>query len=295
MAAPVRAGDGGARADRGGVWRTAAGSAAVRAALSAAVHVVRIEVVDRVGSTQDAARVLAETGAAAGTLVIAERQESGRGRSGRGWDDDVRPGASLAATLVAEPPGTASLVPHAAGLGVLDALGAWPHVVAALKWPNDVVVRAGGMARKLAGILVERSEVDGRDLLLIGIGLNVDRRHVPDLVDRTAVADVAGTDVDLARLLAGLVAGLDAALRLLSTSTADLLARYRSRCDTVDREVLVTLPDGRSLRGRAEVDALGRLRLATERGPVVVIAGTVRDVVSSVPPTDVADAGADRA
>ena len=39
----------------------------------------------RVSSTNDAARTLADGGAPHGTLVLAEEQTAGRGRSGRAW------------------------------------------------------------------------------------------------------------------------------------------------------------------------------------------------------------------
>jgi BirA family biotin operon repressor/biotin-[acetyl-CoA-carboxylase] ligase len=270
--------DGGWSGDDG-AWRAAAGSGDVRAAVAAAAVVSAVEVVGAVPSTQDVARTRARDGAPTGTLVVAERQLAGRGRVGRGWDDDARPGASLAATLVLDPPRAAALVPHAAGLAVLAALADWPAVPARLKWPNDVVVRGPEGPRKLAGILVERVDL-GRDLLLVGIGVNVDRRHLPPEADRAGVADLAGGDVDPARLLAGLVRGLDDAVRLLDHGAEVLLARYRAGCDTVGRDVRVTLPDGAALVGRADVDAAGRLVVATPDGPRAVIAGTVRDAPS---------------
>jgi BirA family biotin operon repressor/biotin-[acetyl-CoA-carboxylase] ligase len=244
-------------------------------------RVTAVRIVGRVGSTQDVARELAAAGAADGTLVVAERQESGRGRAGRAWDDEARPGASLAATLVVAPPGEPSLVPHAAGIAVLRALAPWPVIPAALKWPNDVVVRVDGTARKIAGILVERVADGSGDRLLVGIGINVDRRGLEEMADRTGVADLAGVDVAPSRLLAALVVGLDEALGLLDASPSGLLRRYRSRCDTVDREVEVTLPDGAILRGRGRIDDAGRLELATSEGQRTVIAGTVRDVVTA--------------
>ncbi len=265
-------------------WAAAAADRVVRSALAATSVVTVLEVVGEVGSTQDVARTGAAGPAPAlsvGTLVLAERQTAGRGRIGRAWDDDARPGASLAATLLLAPPSGAGLVPHAVGLAVAEAVGPWLGGRAVLKWPNDVVVRGpDGAARKVAGILVERLEAfgdDGSTLLLVGIGLNVDRRHLPPEHDRAGVADLAGADVDRAELLARLVRGLDVALGLLAADPVGLVARYRPRSDTRGRAVRVTLPDGTDLRGRAEVDDDGRLILATVSGPRTVVAGTVRD------------------
>ena len=266
-----------------GTWGTAAATAEVRAALDGAEHVRGLEVVDEVPSTQDVARARAADGAPSGTLLVAERQTAGRGRRGRTWDDDVRPGASLAATLVLDPPDAAHLVPHAVGLAVLDAIAPWLAPRALLKWPNDLVVRTDAGPRKIAGLLVEREDglgSAGRTVLLAGVGVNVDRRHLPPADDRAGLADLAAMDVAPAALLAGLVAGLDAALALLARGPQALIDRYRSASDTCGREVDVALPDGATVRGRADVDDAGRLVVTSVLGRHTVLAGTVRDAAS---------------
>lgn len=267
-----------------GTWRRAAGAPDVRAVLAACQHVRAVEVVGAIGSTQDAARTRAADGAASGTLVVAERQTAGRGRVGRTWEDDVRPGASFAATLVLETPDHGTLVPHVLGLAVRDAVAPWLGPRAALKWPNDVVVRVDGAPRKLAGLLVERETDLGpglRTVLLAGIGVNLDRRHLPPAADRAGVADLAGADVPADGFLAGLLAGLDAALALLARGPAAALDRYRAASDTCGRTVEVVLVDGSVLRGRADVDDEGRLVVVSTLGRHTVLAGTVRDAAAA--------------
>jgi BirA family biotin operon repressor/biotin-[acetyl-CoA-carboxylase] ligase len=266
-----------------GVWALASDSDVVRAALAGAAHVRRLEVVGEVPSTQDVARTLAGDGTPTGTLVISERQTAGRGRRGRRWVDDGRPGASLAATLVLEAPDDAHLVPHAIGLAVLDTVAPWLAGRAALKWPNDVVVRTGGAPLKVAGLLVEREDglgAAGRTVLLAGIGLNVDRRHLPRADDRAGLADLAGADVAPPTLLSGLLRGLDGALALLAREPLALIERYRGASDTRGREVDVITPDGAGVRGRADIDDAGRLVVTSVLGRHTVVAGTVRDAAS---------------
>lgn len=272
--------DGGGGDAGSGAWSAAAAAPEVATAVAAAAHVRDVEVVGTVGSTQDVARARAASGAPGGTLIVAERQTAGRGRLGRVWDDDGRPGASLAATLLLDLGDGAPLVPHALGLAVLDAVAPWLGDRAALKWPNDVVVRLDGRPRKVAGLLVERVDdagPDGRTVLLAGLGVNVDRRHLPSLDDRAGVADLAGVDVAAAPLLAGLVRGIDAALALLAAGSVALLTRYRTVSDTLGRRVDVLLPDGAALRGEADVDDDGRLVVVSVLGRHTVLAGTVRD------------------
>ena len=55
------------------------------AAIAARCGVPRVVLYDTVTSTLDLAHPLARDGAPEGTLILAERQTAGRGRSGRAW------------------------------------------------------------------------------------------------------------------------------------------------------------------------------------------------------------------
>jgi BirA family biotin operon repressor/biotin-[acetyl-CoA-carboxylase] ligase len=104
--------------------------------------------------------------------ISADRQLSGRGRSGRIWTS--APGnlfASVVATLDCQPAvaGQLSLV---AGVAVIDAIRRAGDVPGLrLKWPNDILV---GMA-KAGGILVESTSQPERPatVAVIGVGLNL--------------------------------------------------------------------------------------------------------------------------
>ena len=273
-----------------GTWRAAATGPAVRAALARAGLLCAVHVVDEAGSTQDVGRALAAADAPDGTVVVAERQTAGRGRRGRRWEDDPR-GGGLALTLVLDVAtvGTGvGLVPHALGVAVRDACAT--HVTVpgtlGLKWPNDVVVRRdpSEVARKLAGVLVERERVSGaapREVLLCGIGLNVAYSgEVPaDRVDLASIGeDLPGRDA----LLAALVVALDRSLALLARSPGALVARYRDACETIGRAVVVdgagTGPSAASTPGTAVgIDDEGRLLVSHDGMVRAILSGTVRD------------------
>ena len=123
-----------------------------------------------VGSTMDEARSLAAAGAGHGTIVVAERQDAGRGRSGRVW---ASPPGNLHATVILRPGVEAQHAPQlgfVVAVAVAQAVDRLAGPSTALKWPNDIM-RDGA---KLAGILMERID-DGA--VLAGIGMNV--RHHP--------------------------------------------------------------------------------------------------------------------
>ncbi len=138
---------------------------------------------ETIDSTNNAARKLAENGAAAGTLVVAEEQRSGKGRRGRSWV--MEPGSAIAMSLIVRPqvhPSCASMMTLVMGMAVAAACCSYCGVQAGIKWPNDVVVDG----KKVCGILTEMSgEIDSINYLVIGAGINTHVEYFPEeLSDR---------------------------------------------------------------------------------------------------------------
>jgi BirA family transcriptional regulator, biotin operon repressor / biotin---[acetyl-CoA-carboxylase] ligase len=273
-------------------WSSALRDPRVRAAVADAVVVSEVVHRGTVRSTQDEVLELLRQRARSGILLVADRQLAGRGRRGRSWDDAAVAGVSLALTTVLDLPEHGStLVPHAVGLALHDAVAATGVRGVCLKWPNDLVAvtesPSGATAvpqrRKLAGILVERERFGTDELLLVGVGVNIggDESPTPALPDRTSLQELrtasGGGPVDRAGFLAALVAALDARVRELSEDRAALIGAYRAVCETIGRDVDLELPDATMLHGRAvDVDEDGHLVLDVEGAQHVVVAATVR-------------------
>ncbi len=141
-----------------------------------------------IDSTNEEAKRQAAAGASAGLWLVAEKQSAGRGRHGRTWVSHV---GNLHASLLLYPACDLSHIPElsfVAALAVAKTVGHFAdHAEITCKWPNDVLVDGA----KIAGILLE-SESSGqpqKPYVIIGIGLNI--RHHPDLVDypATCLAD----------------------------------------------------------------------------------------------------------
>ncbi len=126
---------------------------------------------DTLGSTNDEAKRLAELGEAEGTVVVAEAQTAGRGRSGRRWI--TPPGAALALSIILRPRLAAIHTAQVAllgGLAVLEGIQQLTRLPLQLKWPNDVLARN----RKVAGALAESAFAGNQlDSVVLGIGVNV--------------------------------------------------------------------------------------------------------------------------
>lgn len=115
---------------------------------------------------------------AEGTLLLAEVQESGRGRWGRRWEAKL--GQSLLFSLLLKPKqGSLGQLTPLVGLACAEALGL---EALRLKWPNDLYVEG----KKLGGILLEGSP----EYLIVGIGLNVsqDTGDFPEELQKSATS-----------------------------------------------------------------------------------------------------------
>lgn len=152
----------------------------------------RLECFDVIGSTNTTAMQMAEEGAPHGTLVVADRQDSGKGRRGRGW---VMPaGIAIAMSIVLRPeglqPGNAPMLTLVSALAVVRAIEEQTGIRGAIKWPNDIVIDG----KKVCGILTEMStQIDYINHIVVGIGINVHNEQFPEeLSDRATSLYLAG-------------------------------------------------------------------------------------------------------
>lgn len=145
-------------------------------ALAASLDLPRVVWLADVASTMDIADRLAREGAPAGTLVLADAQSRGRGRSGKNWAS--RPGAGVWMTLIERPLDASGLdvLSLRVGMRAARALDRFASAPVMLKWPNDLLLPTG----KVGGILVEARWREQRpEWVAIGIGINLVDPRVP--------------------------------------------------------------------------------------------------------------------
>lgn len=212
-------------------------------------------------STNDRVLERARGGAGPWTVVVAEAQRRGRGRSRSPWHSPPGMGLWMSFLVRRHAAGGGLLSPLLAGLAVARAIESVAAVRADLKWPNDVWT--GG--RKVAGVLCESA---GQQVV-VGVGLNVRQREgdfPPELRAHAGSVEMsAGRPVGRPALAGALLAH---ARRLLDRPVVrlddDLLAEIGRRDALRERRVRVDGVLGRALG----VDAQGRLQV--EVGPGII-------------------------
>ncbi|MFD1357961.1 biotin--[acetyl-CoA-carboxylase] ligase [Fictibacillus halophilus] len=141
-----------------------------------------------VKSTQEIAHSLAREGAPEGGIVLADEQTGGRGRLGRAWQSPS--GTGIWMSLILRPEIPLQKAPQLTLLIAVAASRAIEKVTgleAAIKWPNDLLIKG----KKVAGILTElQAEADSIHSVIVGIGMNVnqEKKHFTEEISEIATS-----------------------------------------------------------------------------------------------------------
>jgi BirA family biotin operon repressor/biotin-[acetyl-CoA-carboxylase] ligase len=234
---------------------------------------IRIQHYERVGSTMDLIHQLAESGAEAGTIVVAMEQLEGRGSRGRTWHS---PPGGLWLSALFRPESVAGLevLSLRVGLAVARALDCLVPRPVRLKWPNDLILEG----RKLGGILGEaRWQGELLSWVAVGIGLNVRNRVSPELEPGaiSLVQLVPQVSIeDVLELVIPSITELDLCPPRLSSAELD---QFQARSWLHGRQIRQPLSG--TVTG---VDEDGALRVRTREGSQVSVRhGSVELAVSS--------------
>ena len=191
----------------------------------------KIEHHAQVASTNDIAIVRGKSGAAEGTVIIAEHQTAGRGRYGRRWD--APSGKCLLVSVVLRHRLLRDQValPNLIGaIAIAQAIRTRYELDARIKVPNDVRIKG----KKVAGVLTELVYDDQRQpFFVLGFGVNVNSiladfpselRETATSV-RIAAAKVSNKDAEICRtsLLCAILCQLEKTYLQLKAGKTDLI------------------------------------------------------------------------
>lgn len=226
-----------------------------------------------VHSTMTKAAELADLGAEAGTVVVANEQTVGQGRLGRTWHSE--PEAGLYLTEILRPKLCADslpLVTLALGLATAEAITQVAGIACDLRWPNDVLIGT----RKCAGILAQLQE----SVLLAGIGINVNHTSFPTEIEpvATSLRLATGREQSRERLLDILLGSIDTHLETLFRDGKEPILRAFTAASSYVYGRRVVIEGAKDQRGITDgLDPQGFLILRQDDGTrKLILAGGVR-------------------
>ena len=218
-----------------------------------------IRKLEETDSTNRIAKELAMDGAPEGTLVVATRQNMGRGRLGRSF---FSPEGGIYMSMVLRPglaPERSVLITTCAAVAVARAIERVCDVRAGIKWVNDIFVNG----KKVCGILAEAGLVPGGQspsYVILGIGINVKKQSVPEeLTDIVGCLEENGQSISNEALIAAVWE--EFGLLYEGLSTAVYMEEYKERSVLMDREVTVFAPEGDYKATVSDIDKDGHLVL----------------------------------
>lgn len=226
-------------------------------------------------STNREAIRLAQSGAAHGTVVLAEQQSGGYGRHGRPWFSP--PGMNLYCSAIIRVTerktslaNWLSWTPLISALATVEAVQQVATVPLALKWPNDLLL----LQRKVGGILCEslfQTPTDPAIVIGIGLNVNVARDDFPEdlLPIAASLAETCREPINRNRLVAQVLLDLEHCLdELHAHGTSRLRQAYMARCATLGRQVRAQFATHAQVTGIAESiasDGALQIRLLSPR------------------------------
>ena len=131
----------------------------------------RVYYFEEIDSTQNFAQNIAVDKKENGTIIIAEKQTSGRGRLDRKW---TSPKGGIWFSLIIHPKfdvSSSTLIPILSAVALSKSIKSVLDIETEVKWPNDITMNG----KKVAGVLVDASfQTNSIDYLILGIGINFD-------------------------------------------------------------------------------------------------------------------------
>ena len=131
----------------------------------------RVYYFEEIDSTQNFAQQIASDKKEDGTIIIAQKQTSARGRLDRKW---VSPKGGIWCSLIIRPKfdvSSSTLVPIAGAVALSKSIELVLGIETSVKWPNDITMNG----KKVAGILVDASfQAAMIEYMILGIGINFD-------------------------------------------------------------------------------------------------------------------------
>ena len=236
---------------------------------------------DSISSTQDQALKIVNEPENNGSVIIAETQTGGKGRTGRKW---ISPKGGIWFSVILHPKfdiSITTLFPIASALALSKAIENTFKILPELKWPNDLTKKG----KKIAGILVDAAfESNKIENLVLGVGINfnVDVKTIEKTLKGTSnfygVASLSEQNKKIKpiQLVQNFFVELEKIYELLNKKqTKKIISEWTKRSSTLGKNVEINTIDGK-IKGKAiKIDEDGALIISNKNKTEKVIAGDI--------------------
>ena len=220
----------------------------------------RLEIVEELGSTNQALLDQSHLDNFHGRALLAKRQLAGVGRRGRSWQS-LEGNLALSIGFVLKKDQPISLLPFIVGISLYDTALEYLPTGAdlSLKWPNDIYLNK----KKMGGMLSQAKQQGDEIRFVVGIGLNLLEAPVEARVPAIALAAMVQAPPSAEAFAEKFLRHLSSRISNI-TEFEQLRADWETRCKHMGKEILYFSPDTPEQKIRAlakSISATGELRV----------------------------------
>lgn len=159
------------------------------------------------------------------TLIIADKQTSGKGRYGKSFYSPDKTGLYM--TLLFEASYNCELITPAAAVAVCNTLEGY-KIKPQIKWVNDIYIDS----LKVCGILAECFFSNGKKYIALGIGINLTTSEFPTDIPNPGSINIDCNKIELASKISEHF--------FLLTDAKTILSEYKKRLFVIGKDVTYT-------------------------------------------------------
>ena len=203
-----------------------------------------IYVFNELDSTQDYANSLPNNESLHGTIVIARKQNMGKGRIGRTW---ISPEGGVWMSIIIIPDFSIAdiiFTQFIGSLAVADAVFESTKINCKLMWPNDILINE----KKVCGILTDVNAENEIKKIVIGIGLNaniesssINNYLKDDNLKATTLREEYGNDIEIIILIKSILERMEYYFDnfLSCGNTLEIVDRWKEKSDMLGKKAIV--------------------------------------------------------
>jgi BirA family transcriptional regulator, biotin operon repressor / biotin---[acetyl-CoA-carboxylase] ligase len=223
-------------------------------------------------STQDYAMTLPNSESLHGTIVIAKKQNMGKGRIGRTW---ISPKGGIWMSIIFRPNFSVDniiFLQFIGALAVANAIHEITKIDCKLKWPNDVLINE----KKVCGILVDVNLENENKKVVMGMGLNanIDSSSINNFLDgnvkATTLKEECGNDIDLLFLIKSILEKLEHYYDALLSrgKTLEIIDSWKEKSEMFGKKAIVYDGNEKLMGHVIDIDQNGALVMKLTDGSV---------------------------